>query len=221
MLFLRNAGARNITQLGNWSIYFNWVAGGAGLLNPIALPSPTAARVRIVGRNVDHWFMSWQLTSANSWLVRRIASNDSISSAYSFQPNETVEVRLRLMSRSYVFPRWYVTAPGLRPRVLRSTAGDDANFVRAFGHQPPPVRFDNNLNEDFGGAAASARVVRTVLPTPLIVRIPRGAETSGVKINESWKIVFTARPLSDMAKYLSGRCTTFVLNLSDEAGGTL
>ena len=199
VLVLRNAGARNITQLGNWSIYFSWVHGGAGLLNPTAVQSPTGARVRIVGRHVDHWLVSWQLTSQ----VRRILSNDSASSGYAFQPNETVEVRLPLQSRSYAFPRWYVAAPGLRPRVLRSTAGDDANFVRAVSRQPASARFDGNLVEDLGGGAAAVRIV---LPTPLRVQTTRGAETlKGLVIDESWKIVFTARSLEDMAKYLSGR----------------
>ena len=216
MLVLRNAGARNITELGNWSIYFNWAHGGVDLLNPTALQSPTGARVRIVARHVDHWLVSWQLTSANSQQVR------SIAFGYVFEPNETVEVKLPLKSRSYAFPQWYVAAPGLRSQVLRSTAGDDANFVRAVDRQPDSKRFDGNLVDDLGGAAASAGGVQVVLPTPLRVRMTQAAKKlSGVKIDESWKIVFTARPLEEMAKYLSGRCRTFVFDLLDKDCGTI
>ena len=50
-------------------------------------------------------------------------------------PGKSVKILLSCNlapSRYYMFPRWYVGAPGQQPLIIKSTDDDDLNFVARF-----------------------------------------------------------------------------------------
>ena len=195
VIVFHNGGTKDIpttSTTNNWTVYFNQASAITGNCRVfLGDGGGLAGLIAVVGR-VDGWLLSMRFVDYG-WISRtRIA----------LRSNETVIVvaRAPFASPNCAFPRWYVAAPGLRPRVIRSTAGDDADFVRVVKRWPPAARFDRNRVDDLGRSS-----VGRILPTPLRVEFPAKTTSAGVSIDRTWVISYDDS-LNEEAAYLSGKC---------------
>nr|XP_039248964.1 beta-hexosaminidase-like [Styela clava] len=113
------------------------------------------------------------------------------------KPGEKLQVSLSsdepTVSRSSIFPNWYIASEGLESRVLESTADENLSFVESFDSSKkwkkgkldksnpftPEERYDKYFVKDRGDA------VKLVIPTPLICDLDND---NMINISQEWVI---------------------------------
>ena len=117
------------------------------------------------------------------------------------------------LSKTDVFPNWYVTEEEALPRVFQSTADETLSFVDDFIHErqykrsadelneprTPETRFEiNSHTEDIGTAG------KRLIPTPVSQSWEEDGPTVDITTGD-WVIVLHDEELTDEAEFLSGK----------------
>ena len=162
-IILTNSGNIDITP-GNWQIYFYSFYD----VEPSHLDhNPSGYVIPRYGMRFTHVNGGLYRMQPTGDFGRRLAAGR--------------ELRMRLLfgawsvARSDVLPNWYVTADLLTPRTIRSTAGDDAEFVGAFLTSQQWKRFPGDVYNPFtprerfrinSDVRDLGRAIHPILPTP-------------------------------------------------------
>ena len=116
-----------------------------------------------------------------------------------------------MVAKTDIMPNWYVAADGLEPRIIRSTSGEDLNFVGSFDtcskwkrsvmdtYNPltPAKRYQIN-------DIADRKAIRNVIiPTPLEINYLSSSQRVNFR-QGSWHVV-AKEILNSEAHYLAGR----------------
>lgn len=177
-IILKNCGTIPLKHGDKWGIYFCHIR----MVEPSILPDPNEAHLKQYGIKFIH---------VNGCLFRI----ESLKNFKTLNQNDTLEILFKgqhySSSRSDMMPNWYMTADGCEPRIIKSTKGDELNYVEAFDepckwkrfdyvldsglkrqdkYNPwtPKVRFEHNKVENL------KKPGKLVIPTPLKITVNEG-----------------------------------------------
>lgn len=116
------------------------------------------------------------------------------------------------VARTDLFPNWFLTGPaGTEPRILRSTQGDDLDFVAPFADLIQQKRYDFDA---YAARTAQERYDRNFVPFPgdasEVRVVPRPHQLSllggAVQLTQSWRIYDASLngQLANEVAYLQG-----------------
>ncbi|XP_046350297.2 uncharacterized protein LOC124131228 [Haliotis rufescens] len=116
---LKNAGSFILSKTGQWNIYFDCIQ----MIEPDVLPRPEGAVLDGQGVKVTHLQGShFRLEPTDTFLD--LPSNTSRKIKFYVQYWE--------VAKTSIMPNWYFMAPGLVPKVIQSTVGEELSFVDDF-----------------------------------------------------------------------------------------
>lgn len=211
-LKLKNVGGRTIEPCCFTIFFYHFNPLDAVNLHKIKTPYATRYFRNDTARN--------PLSSSSDFEVRHVNGNsyrlDMTKEFKGLLPGEEMTIVLTgfrwIVSRSMIIPNWYVASsiPSSRPRLIRSTAGDDLGFVAPFDSQEktsrsasdslrplsPPQRFEKYRIMDIRDS------MDDVVPTPSIVNRPPVPKELKVE-SEIFKIYYSSG-LKNEATYLKG-----------------
>ena len=182
---IANKGSTAIKH-GNWSVYFcsiRMLESRYLKHNPSGYVIPGNSGIRFT--HIDGCLVKFETTSD----FKEIAAGDSLT--FKFKANAWS------VARTDVMPRWFITAEGLSPRVIKNTNDEELKLVGNFDtkekwkrstkdiYNPytPEQRYKKDFVSDLMGATYD------VIPTPVSVTLD---EESGVKITSQWTVYIQA-----------------------------
>ena len=186
-----NTGQNTIDR-GLWSIYFTH------------LKMIDTSRVDITNHS------GLKISHINGYLF----NIEPVENFQGFIPNQTISIKIWVegvsVSKTDVLPNWYVASNNAKPMIVRSTKGEDLNFVGAFDNSSKwkrfrwdrydpysaSVRYDMNNDTD-----DMKRAPLVVIPTPKQIYV-NDAKT--VNLSKDWKIV-AEYSLINEARFLGGK----------------
>lgn len=178
---LTNNGSEKIPG-ANWSLFFSHFAGLYGVAEK--------GSVAITPSGVLLRHLSGRLYSLEPILTGRRHTLFA-----GLKPNQSLVIRERadLNSKWYSFPNWYVAGYGLEPRIVQSTYLKRPRVDYDFDRWAPEKRYVRNNVRNLNQS------VKTVIPTPLSVKIARGE----VRLDKTWSIVYN-KDFFNEALFLAG-----------------
>ena len=191
-LTFTNKGQDTITS-GKWKIYFSSIKPISIRADPI-VSRPT----KITVSHINGYLHKMKPTKHFSNLPpdRKIKFDLSAQGA--------------IAAKTDVMPNWYIAAPGLKPRIIKCTKGEQLRFVGAFdspskwkryeldSYDPftPKKRFDMNKIADLKEPG------QLIIPTPLVLKNRNALKT--VDLNDGEWIVVSEKDLEEEGQYLAG-----------------
>ena len=193
---LRNTGSVAIKGAQNWKIYFysiREVEPGNMTKSGVLTPNNMFTINYLNG-------VLYSLTPTKDFTELKPGNSMSI----------TYRAAAANAARSDNFPNWYVAAPNTKAKVLKSTKGVNADFVKNFDtpakwkrsaadmYEPmdPGQRYEKNKLKDL------ERAPLPVIPTPKEIHVE--IEGNTVSIDTSKWVIVAESSLQRDAKYLSG-----------------
>ncbi|GAB1607358.1 uncharacterized protein LOC115209344 [Argonauta hians] len=195
-LTLTNRGKTDIEGNG-WIVYFCFIR----MIEPNYLPNPEGiVRDDLKFTHIQGCIFTFEPTAS----FKRI------------QPNKSKKIKFLgenwIVSKSDMMPNWYITASGLTPRTILSTAGKSQYFVGDFNtvekwkrydfkgqhdrYDPytPKYRFALNDNKDIGKSTSY------IIPTPLDIQVYDCESVS--LVTKDWVVIYPKILLNE-ATYLT------------------
>lgn len=191
-LTFTNKGRHNITS-GNWAIYFSCL--------------------RILSNRADPFVMSRKeisVSHVNGYLQVIKPTKTFLDLVPSGKTKLDLTAYGSIVAKTDVMPNWYITAPGLKPRIIKSTKGESLKFVGSFDSAlkwkrseldnfnpfTPEKRFDMNNVVDLKGPG------KLILPTPVVLK--NGSSFKMMDLKDGKWMVISQKGLEDEGQYLSG-----------------
>ena len=96
------------------------------------------------------------------------------------------------------FCRWYVTSPGLYPKILENT--DDENV--AFVHQSKDLLAKRVMKPPARKQAVASSGAKPIIPTPLLMS-KSSLNSATITIDPSWTVSYK-QELTNEARFIAG-----------------
>ncbi|XP_025106170.1 uncharacterized protein LOC112571424 isoform X3 [Pomacea canaliculata] len=195
-------------QFGNWAIYFSHIR----MIEPEHLPCKGGVNLP-GGLNLCHINgCLFQLKPTPLFLPVRKGESIIIP----------IKGQYYSVSRTDIFPNWYIAADGLTPKVIACTANETLDFVAAFDkpwkwkrfdyiaangkarydfYDPysPDIRFKKNDTEDLGKAG------KLVLPTPARICMTDSDSPKELQFDARKWLIYSDMLFQKEASYLAGK----------------
>ncbi|CAH3143871.1 unnamed protein product [Pocillopora meandrina] len=186
-----NKGRHNITS-GNWAIYFSCLRILSNRADPLVM-----SRKEISVSHVNGYL---QVIKPTKTFLDLVPSGKKKLDLTAFGS---------IVAKTDVMPNWYITAPGLQPRIIKSTKGESLKFVGSFDSAlkwkrseldnfnpfTPEKRFDMNNVVDLKGPG------KLILPTPVVLK--NGSSFKMMDLKDGKWMVISQKGLEDEGQYLS------------------
>ena len=198
LITLTNEGLSDVHELG-WTLYFHSMY----LLFPSVFPKTRHHLIKDAKVNVS-------MVQGDLYAMEPTADFGTLVIG------ETRTIRLTVafwsVSRTDFMPRWYVSAPGRRPRMLKAT--ESLDYVQPFDEAKQWKRYPDDRYDPFTAQDLSKRlgvadlgqigIEHLVVPTPLSIK----AVGDGAKLGMAARVTLylDCAGLEKVCKYLTGKC---------------
>ncbi|KAK3103352.1 hypothetical protein FSP39_018661 [Pinctada imbricata] len=177
-LTLTNTGSVPLTSAGKWKIYFCHIR----MVEPATLRDRNEVSLFEYGVCFSH---------VNGWLF----ALQPLKDFKTLNKGESLDISFNAqhysVARTDAMPNWYMEAEGLKPRLVKSTCGEELSYIEPFDTPQKWKRFDYKMDsgvhrkDQYNPFTAQERYEKynvddlgkaglTIIPTPVEIKLPDG-----------------------------------------------
>ena len=204
VLVFKNTGTHTIEDK-SWKIYFHHIR----IVEP---------KIDMIDDRYQHNILLGQSglrVSHVSGLLYNIFPDEDLYKP--LKPSEELSVPIMSshfqLSKTDSFPNWYVTGPNLAPQIIKSTEGEELEFVSSFNHpdqwkrskedEHNPYTAKDRYNMSKHSFKDLAKTRKTIIPTPEEVRV---SEKFVVFDASEW-VILSSVDFPSEVQFLAGKQT--------------